>query len=146
MSTKERGWLSLFGAILLVFIGSGAYVLYATEIAPTPPPSSPYVSGFLRIAYGFHLMTWMLLGMLANYWWDHFRSGRGWDEMLLRDILLPVLISPIIFFSIWSLWPGKEITFAVCLVAFQNGFFWQVVFSRAGPVGPRPEPPPAAKV
>ena len=94
------------------------------------------MTGLLRICYGVHLMTWMLLGMLANYWWDHFRGDKGWADMRLRDILIPLMISPIVFFGTWSLWPGREITFALCLVAFQNGFFWQVVFSKAGPVGP----------
>lgn len=138
MSKKERIWMGLFGSIVFVFVLTGAYVLYKTQIAPLVPPRDE-VSGLLRISYGFLLLTCMLLGMIANYWWDHFRNGKGWDDMLIHEVLLPMLISPIIFFGIWSLWPGKEITFALCLISFQNGFFWQVIFSRAGPVGALPD-------
>lgn len=131
MTGKE---LSLYGSIAVVFLASGGYLLLETQIRPKPQVG-PDVSGLLTIAYGFHLMTWMLWGMVANYWWDRFSSGRGSDDMQLPKILLPMCISPIVFFAIWSLWPGKEITFALCLVAFQNGFFWQVVLNKAGPVG-----------
>ncbi len=137
MTKKEQIWLGLFGSIVFIFMLTGAYVLYETQIVPFKP-SQDEVSGLLRISYGFLLLTCMLLGMIANYWWDHFRSGKGWDDMLIHEILLPMLISPIIFFSIWSLWPGKEITFALCLISFQNGFFWQVIFSKAGPIGTPP--------
>ena len=137
MSKKEKIWLALLGSIVFVFLLTGAYVLYKTEIAQAVP-SQDGVSGLLRISYGFFLLTCMLLGMIANYWWDHFRKGKGWDDMLIHEILLPMLISPIVFFGIWSLWPGKEITFALSLIAFQNGFFWQVIFSKAGPVSTVP--------
>ena len=142
MSKKEKIWLVLFGSIVLVFLFSGIYVLYKTQIDPVSS-SGNEVIGLLRISYGFFLLTCMLLGMIANYWWDHFRSGKGWDDMLIHEILLPMFISPIVFFGIWSLWPGKEITFALSLIAFQNGFFWQVIFSKAGPVTAAPPASPS---
>jgi hypothetical protein len=133
MTPKERGWLILFCSILVVFGISGVSVLYWTQIS-IPSATDTAMQGVLHIAYGFHLLMWMLLGMVANYWWNHFRGGGNWDDMLLRDILIPLLISPIVFFGIWAMWPGKEIIFALCLVAFQNGFFWQVIFSKAAPI------------
>jgi hypothetical protein len=32
------------------------------------------------------------------------------------------------------MWPDQKIAFALNLVAFQNGFFWQVVLSKSGPI------------
>jgi hypothetical protein len=47
------------------------------------------------------------------------------------------MISPIVFYGVWSLVVPKDgsteadIQIAWPFVAFQNGFFWQVVFAKA---------------
>jgi hypothetical protein len=121
-----------FAALLLIWLVSGCFILYVTEISP-PQKALEEVKGLPKVVYGVHVATWMLVGMLANYLWDLFRRGGTWSDILLRDVFIPFLIAPIVFYSIWSLW-GSKITFGLCLVAFQNGFFWQVVFSKAGPI------------
>lgn len=78
--------------------------------------------------------------MISNYLWDLFREGKGVANISLPNLFLPILVSPIVFYGIWSLVPKvagtgfAAIDLAWPLVAFQNGFFWQVVFSKAGPV------------
>jgi hypothetical protein len=82
----------------------------------------------------------MILGMIANYLWDLFRSGKSFSDIILANLLIPILVAPIIFFGIWSLVPKgpgtgiATIDIVWPLISFQNGFFWQVVFSKAGPV------------
>ncbi len=152
---KTRLWFGFFGSIIVVFLITGIHVLMRSQIWPIEVKEGGSITGPVRISFGIHLMAWMLLGMLANYWWDHFRAGRDWDDMDIRQILLPVLVSPIIYFSVWSTWSGKELVFSSCLMAFQTGFFWQVVFSRSsgeygdretvanqGKLEPKPDPPP----
>ena len=132
MDPKAKGWRVLLATFILGFLASGAYLLYHVNIAP---PTDGTTSGWVRIVYVLHLACWMLIGMTANYLWDLFRADKSWDDILLRDLFIPFLVSPIVFYGIYSLWgSGTAPTFALCLIAFQNGFFWQVVFSKAGPI------------
>jgi hypothetical protein len=132
MDPKAKGWRALLAGLILAFLASGAYLLYSVNIAPSGDVAT---SGWIRIVYVLHLAGWMLLGMAANYLWDLFRHGKSWGDILLRDLFIPFLVSPIVFYGIYSLWgSGTAPTFGLCLIAFQNGFFWQVVFSKAGPI------------
>jgi hypothetical protein len=74
----------------------------------------------------------MVLGMIFNYLWDLFRSGKSWADITWRELLTPILVFPIVFFTVGSIWKGDPINFSLQLIAFQNGFFWQVVFGKAG--------------
>ena len=133
MDPTAKGWRFLLGAFLLGFVASGAYVLSRTVLAPAAP-SPLQIDGWVRIVYVLHLAYWMLMGMTANYLWDLFRRGKSWEDILLRDLFIPFFVSPIVFFGIYSLWAGEIPVFGLCLIAFQNGFFWQVVISKAGPI------------
>lgn len=125
-------------AFILTFLATGLYVLYRDEIAADPGYTGK-AAGLLKIAFGAHLAHWMLLGMLSNYFWDLFREGRSLTDAKLTNLLLPVFVSPIVFYGIWSGWFDQKISFGMNLIAFQNGFFWQVIFSKAGPITP-PKP------
>jgi len=39
----------------------------------------------------------MILGMVANYLWDSFRAGKSFVDIKLPELLIPLLVSPIIF-------------------------------------------------
>jgi hypothetical protein len=41
-----------------------------------------------------------------------------------------------VFYPTWSLWLGSKQDTQIIfeLIAFQNGFFWQALFAKAGPV------------
>lgn len=128
---------ALFFLFFLIFILTGGLVVamdlhpnsaVAIAIAPDKP-----------LLFGVHMACWMVLGMLANYLWDLFKANKTLADVNLPDLLLPLLVSPIVFYGIWSMWSGEQkISFAFNLIAFQNGFFWQVVLSKAGPVTQKP--------
>ncbi|MFO1039548.1 MAG: hypothetical protein U1E45_22105 [Geminicoccaceae bacterium] len=130
MDKKDWIWTIVIVIVLLVFLGTGAYILYYTQITPSVV-TGDLLKGDLRVAYGFHLVAWMVLGMFANYFWDLFKAGKQWADFRIEEVLLPLFVAPIVFYTIWTLWPGKDIAFTLCLIAFQNGFFWQSLFSRA---------------
>lgn len=125
----------LFVTVAIIFVLTGV----AVTVMDSLPASSlgQRLLPFIRLIFGLHMFCWMLLGMIANYLWDLFKKGKGLADIFLPNLLLPILVSPIVFFGIWSLWPesdSSKISFALSLVAFQNGFFWQVILSKAGPV------------
>ncbi|NRQ42736.1 hypothetical protein HRH59_09190 [Rheinheimera sp. YQF-2] len=117
--------------LLIAFLSTGLYILYISEISASPLPNP--LSGWPKVIFGIFLMTCMVMGMVANYLWDLFNAGKSWLDITWRGIALPILVSPIVFFTVWSMWKGDPISFGLPLFAFQNGFFWQVIFSKAGP-------------
>ena len=135
MTWKER----ILPMVTLIFIAAlamtGWFLIDYVEIHPQPKGSGP-LSGWPKVIFGFHLWLWMILGMTSNYLWDLFRGGKSWRDITWKGLFMPILIAPIVFFGIWSTWKGGEVSLALPLIAFQNGFFWQVVLSKAGPVDP----------
>ena len=137
MKGKTIG-LPFFATLFLAALSwTGWKVLDYSELNP-PTPLPTTLTGEPKVIFGFHLALWMVVGMASNYLWDLFRSGKSWQDVTFRGLFMPVLISPIVFFSIWSMWKGDPISFTLPLIAFQNGFFWQVVFSKAGAVDSPP--------
>jgi hypothetical protein len=73
----------------------------------------------------------MVLGIVSNYF--YFRDAPfSWD-----GLLRPIFVSPIVFLPLLGTLPppseGLHVLQAASLglLAFQNGFFWKVVFERA---------------
>jgi hypothetical protein len=54
----------------------------------------------------------------------------------VERIILPLLVSPIVFYPTYNLWLSSSsqsyILFEV--IAFQSGFFWQALFTKAKPL------------
>lgn len=117
---------------VLIFVFSG---LIVTLLANGLPALTEYKDYFDQV-FAIHLASWMVLGMGANYFWDLFRDDKGWESFKLPKLVLPLLVSPIVFYPTWSLWltskQDSQIIFE--LIAFQNGFFWQALFAKAEPV------------
>ena len=123
----------LFSLFLSIFIATGILVIIM-DAQPNIQLSQNIVA-YKPLIFGLHLAGWMISGMLANYFWDLFKANKTLAEVNLPDLLLPLLVSPIVFYSIWSMWYGEQkISFAFNLIAFQNGFFWQVVLSKASSI------------
>ena len=98
-----------------------------------------------RFIGGFGLFVFMLAGMFARTLWDaiHSRVGVAPIHLDVWKLVLPTLISPIIFLVVWNFSKGQDdiLTFTF---SFQNGFFWQTVFGKV--VAPSPAsttPPPS---
>ncbi len=79
----------------------------------------------------------MLFGMLAKAGVDWLDSS---DKVLvkqhIRNAFVAILVSPIVFLGFLSAgqFSASTQTFVVlCLLAFQNGFFWQTVLKRSVP-------------
>jgi hypothetical protein len=53
------------------------------------------------------------------------RAKKGLRDVQLEQLVLPLLITPIVFYPTWALWLSRqEISILFELLAFQNGFFW----------------------
>lgn len=121
---------------LLLFFITACLVLY---IDANSKSSDTWVIELLKyksLIFGLHMACWMVAGMMANYFWDLLNAGKTFSDTNIHDLFLPILVLPIIYYVVWSLWGGEkgQISFSWNLVAFQNGFFWQVILSKAGPV------------
>lgn len=123
---------SLAAVYALFFVATGTLVSLMANGAAAVQDYQP----FFDQVFALHLACWMLLGMGANHFWDLFREGKGWESFQLPRILLPLLVSPMVFYPTWSLWLGSKQDTQIIfeLIAFQNGFFWQALFAKAGPV------------
>lgn len=120
----------------VVFLTTGAFMVL---IVNADEGSAPWIALLARnhgIVFVWHLACWMTLGMFSNYYWDLFNMGRGLDAVQVERIVLPLLVSPIVFYPTYNLWLSSSsqsyILFEV--IAFQSGFFWQALFTKAKPM------------
>lgn len=82
----------------------------------------------------------MLLGMAAKYLWEAIERRRDKIKNSKQegsrisldfdfwDFVQPVLVSAIVFSAVLT--ANRQISFDAVLFSFQNGFFWQSVFTR----------------
>ena len=120
----------------VVFLTTGAFMVL---IVNADEGSAPWIALLARnhgIVFVWHLACWMTLGMFSNYYWDLFNMGKGLDAVQVERIILPLLVSPIVFYPTYNLWLSSSsqsyILFEV--IAFQSGFFWQALFTKAKPL------------
>ncbi len=93
----------------------------------TMPSLSPQFKTGLFLAVVF---LSMLLGMVGKTYYDHLTKGGAWG---LSQALIPILISPMVYGAIFSIVKNAE-PLPALILGFQNGFFWQDVFSGLKPV------------
>jgi hypothetical protein len=120
----KRFLLELLVLVALVIVD----VLIATEIA-----------GYLAFGSGtsptvviFIMFAAIILGTAARYVF-HLQSSFSWLDFAKPLCISPILLLPLIgsVQGAKDLQPMQVVSFA--LLAFQNGFFWQVVLERAQP-------------
>jgi hypothetical protein len=133
MSRALKVLITIFA---LVFITSGAFMVL---IVNADDNSAHWITVLARnhgIVFVWHLACWMTMGMFANYYWDIFNLGKGLESVQVERIVLPLLVSPIVFYPTYNLWLSSSsqsyILFEV--IAFQSGFFWQALFTKARPL------------
>lgn len=129
MKTSIKAVLAIY---IAVFLLTGFLV---TLMANGWSQLDQYKAYFDQV-FAIHLACWMVLGMGANYFWDLFRENKGWESFQLPKLILPLLVAPVVFYPTWSLWLGNKQDSQIIfeLIAFQNGFFWQALFAKAGPI------------
>jgi hypothetical protein len=68
----------------------------------------------------------MLLGMAAEYMWGLKR----YKEFKLRDFMKPLWVSIILFAPLWNHVSEMDVSYIGIVSAYQNGFFWKVLFDQ----------------
>ncbi len=72
----------------------------------------------------------MLAGMAAKALVESLTSG---GEMDVKQFILPLLISPIVYGVVFKIAKGSDETILMLIFGFQNGFFWQDIFGQFAP-------------
>ena len=121
---------------LVVFITTGVFMVLIVNADDSNPV---WINTLVRnhgIVFVWHLTCWMVLGMFANYYWDLFNLGKGLESMQVQRIVLPLLVSPMVFYPTYNLWlSSTSQSYILCeVIAFQGGFFWQALFTKAKPI------------
>lgn len=118
------GMVSWFGYLWLIQIpgGQGRFSLI----------------GEYQTLRGIMLYFSMVLGMLSRGLHDHIQKYNGVNlyELLLKVIrstsfLTAVIVSPIVFFTIYNMARLVPDDVVSMLFAFQNGFFWKTVLEKS---------------
>ena len=118
-----------------------------SDISPPASAIAPNTASWHDLAVLYApLFVAMLFGMIAKAlvdYLDTFDTERTLREHF-RNALIAVLVSPIVFLGFLTAgqFSTSTQTFLVlCLLAFQNGFFWQAVLKREGERKPIPVKP-----
>lgn len=68
---------------VLIFVVTGALVVVIDDQPKLLRES------YKTIIFGSHMAGWMILGMVSNYLWDLFKSGKSLADIRLPNLLLP---------------------------------------------------------
>ena len=127
-----------------------------TQSVPVTNGTSPSSSSETGSTFSFletlklywPLFVSMLLGMGAKAGVDLLYAGnKKLAKEHMRNAVVSVLISPIVFLGFLnggSFQASAQTFLVLCLVAFQNGFFWQTILKR--PVTEEKTPTPKQQV
>lgn len=131
--------LQPIGVVLVVFFAvlslSALLQLFFWRDLATPSARAE----FLRtLAFGFFLLGVMVGGMLARYFWELFQSGRSIGEADPTVLVLPLVVSLMVFYPLWTVVSGATKNLFAIVAAFQNGFFWQALLSGVKPFAASP--------
>ncbi len=122
--------------VFLVFLSVSAVVqlLLVWRDLATPHARTE----FLRTtSFGVLLVGVTVAGMLARYFWELFQAGRSIADADPSLLLMPLVVSLMVFYPLWTMVSGAR-GFFLIVAAFQNGFFWQTLFSGLTPIAGYP--------
>ncbi|SRR6266478_6456467 len=120
--------LTVFFAILGVAL-IGQFIMHLRGLN-TPEQKKEFVHTTI---YGAFLFVLMVAGMFARYFWELFQTGKDLGDADLKALLMPLLVSLMVFYPLWTIASGSPRNFFSIVAAFQNGFFWQTIFSGLKP-------------
>jgi len=90
----------------------------------------------MEFVFAWHLVCWMILGMVTNYYWDLFNLGKGIASMQVPRIVLPLMVSPFVFLP--TVQPLAGFQFAklpvVCGDRYSKRLLWQALFTKLSPL------------
>jgi len=72
----------------------------------------------------------MIIGILAKEVWDNINET-GTLSIKMPRLIGALIISPIIYASVYSKFVVNQLSLFGLAIAFQNGFFWQAFFRTA---------------
>ncbi|MBT9507098.1 hypothetical protein [Rhodoferax sp.] len=120
----------------VVFFTTGTFLVLIVNSTENSPLWIGMLARNHGIVFVWHLTCWMVMGMFSNYYWDLFNLGKGLESVQVERIVLPLLVSPIVFYPTYNLWLSSSsqsyLLFEV--IAFQGGFFWHALFTKAKPI------------
>lgn len=149
---RSKGNYGLWLVTIAAAVGLAAF-MYATRLSdkgavaprpqnppsvtpgPTPAPQPPTVSpppDVQAFGVGAFYFGVMLFGMTGQYMWG-LKSRQDFN---LYEFVKPLWISFIVFAPFWSSLTVHGITYGAAAAAYQNGFFWKVVFEQQAPKPP----------
>lgn len=127
---RSRSTNSIFLAELVGLSATLLFLHYALDF-PTPIVTfgaSPHLA-----ILGAYVAC--VAGMSARYFFDFFDTPQPQRRFDLGTFLKPLFISPIVFLPLLGLIPQKPHlgpeSLYVWFNAFQNGFFWSVLYEKA---------------
>lgn len=127
--------IALVVFFVILGLAAVAQVILSWKALKNPEERQAFVH---TLVYGLFLFVLMVGGMFARYFWELFQIGKGWDEAELKPLLLPLLVSLMVFYPLWTIASGAPRNFFSIVAAFQNGFFWQTIFSGLRPFTGQP--------
>lgn len=129
--------ISPIAVVLMAFLGALVLVLLVMLALQWQSTSPADRDAFLAVlSYGVFLFLMMVGGMFARYFWDLLQAGKGFQQAEVTRLLMPLLISLMIFYPLWTIASGSPRNFFSVVAAFQNGFFWQTIFAELRPIKP----------
>jgi len=119
--------------VFLVFLSVSAIVQLLLFWRDLGTPNAR--AAFLRtMSFGVLLVGVTVAGMLARYFWELFQAGRSLTDADPSVLLMPLVVSLMVFYPLWTMVSGAARGFFLIVAAFQNGFFWQTLFSGLRPL------------
>lgn len=105
---------------IIVALGQNFY----GDILRLEAPSGDGGALFTKISYihATTLFVVMALGIVANILWEK-KPG----DVFCWSLLKPLLVSPMVFYTVYGITGQVPDAVSAHLLAFQNGFFWQAV-------------------
>ena len=120
---------TLFIAMSLLVIGLGVIGLSQLETRETMAVGAPPFP-WMQVSL---LFLAMILGMIAQYFYFHDVTKLDWSSFTKPFFASPIVFLPLVSATQGSM-DGLEVfemsDLMLLLVAFQNGFFWKMVFDR----------------
>lgn len=121
-NTSGRRVLIVFTVIVIVF---GAFTLFRYWDA--------VVRNQDQLIFGVWLFLCMVAGMFVQVLINNYRAGNPLLMVTATQLIFPVLLSPIVFYVIWSTAGASPQGYFAVYCAFLNGYFWESTVSKVNP-------------